>query len=105
MFSYSTNCMGPVNKDWFEKRGIDPDQEHWAGGRIDIDGLNEREFYAGKHEYSLPIMDGLSWNLFSDWLENYETEDLKTFEQLVNEFETDTDHYIRWASDVFRDIE
>lgn len=126
--SYSTNFMGPISMDWFRDRGLTKEvdtevtheylaiqlgvnvgdiapmedvTEYWCGGRIDIYGLDEVEYYGGRHEYGLPIMDGVSWNLFSDWLENYETVELETFEQLLSAFEADTDHKIRWAHEEF----
>ena len=108
MISYSTNWMGPISLDWFRERGLtqmvgdlEDVTEYWCGGRIDIYGLDEVEYYGGRHEYSLPIMDGVSWNLFSDWLDNYETIELKTYEQLLSAFEADTDHVIRWAHEEF----
>jgi hypothetical protein len=103
MISYSTNWMGPIDPGWYEERGIDPEKDYWSGGRIDIYGLDETEYYGGRHEYSLPIMDGVSWNRFSDWLENYETIELKTYEQLLSAFEADTDNQIRWAHEEFRE--
>lgn len=128
MISYSTNWMGPISMDWFRDRGLTKEvdtevtheylarqlgvnvgdvvpmedvTEYWSGGRVDIYGLDEVEYYGGMSEYSLPIMDGVSWNLFSDWLENYETVELETFEQLLSAFEADTDHKIRWAHKEF----
>ena len=128
MISYSTNFMGPISLDWFRERGLTemadvtvdskilaevygvkpgdtvPQEtvtEYWCGGRIDIYGLDETEYYGGRSEYGLPIMDGVSWNVFSDWLENYETVELETFEQLLSAFEADTNHTIRWAHEVF----
>ena len=38
--------MGPISMDWIEKHG-----EHWAGGRIDINGP-----WAYPQDYALPIM-------------------------------------------------
>lgn len=128
MISYSTNWMGPISLDWFRDRGLtqmvdvevtdehmanrlnvnmgdtvpmEDVTEYWSGGRIDIYGLDETEYYGGRSEYGLPIMDGESWNVFSDWLENYETIELKTYEQLLSAFEADTDHQIRWAHKEF----
>lgn len=127
---YSTNHMGPVSLDWYRERGLtkmvsrsleseflakkldkqvgdeyefETITEHWAGGRIDIYGLDEHEYYCGRSEYALPIMDGTSWDLFSDWLDEYETIELKTFDQLLSAFEADTDHVIRWAHEEFTD--
>jgi len=104
VISYSTNMMGPVSLHWYRERGLlnqsDEVTEYWAGGRIDIYGV------PGEHypiEYALPIMDGTSWNLFSDWLDEYETIELKTYDQLLSAFEADTDHVIRWAHEEFID--
>ena len=132
MISYSVNFMGPISLDWYRERGLTKMEsvpleleeiadmlgkqigdehefervtEHWAGGRIDIYGLDENEYYCGRSEYALPIMDGTSWNLFSDWLDEYETIELKTFDQLMSAFEADTDHVIRWAHEEFIDNE
>ena len=131
MISYSTNWMGPISLDWFRERGLteitevtvdskilakahgvelgdtvtqEVVTEYWCGGRIDIYGLDETEYYGGRSEYGLPVMDGESWNLFSDWLDEYETIELKTYEQLLSAFEADTDHKIRWAHEEFADI-
>lgn len=128
MISYSTNFMGPIALWWYRERGltemaevaveskilaevygVEPGDtvtqevvtEYWCGGRIDIYGLDETEYYGGRSEYSLPIMDGESWNRFSDWLDEYETVELKTYEQLLSAFEADTDHQIRWAHEEF----
>lgn len=94
--TYSTNLMGPMSRDWYDERGLDPDKEIWCGGRIDIYGLDESQYYGGKSEYALPMMDGESWGLFSQWLENYETNDLRTFDQLIYAFEWSTRHKILW---------
>lgn len=130
MISYSTNMMGPISLDWFRDRNLIEDvdvvvkndfqariyrasigdtvtrqrnTENWCGGRIDIYGLDETEYYGGMSEYGLPIMDGESWNRFSDWLDEYKTIELKTYEQLLSAFEADTGHQIRWAHEVFED--
>lgn len=98
--TYLTNWMGPVSRGWYDERGLDPDKELWYGGRIDIYGLDESQYYGGMSEYALPVMDGQSWELFSQWLENYETDDLRTYDQLIFGFESSTQHKIRWAPDV-----
>jgi len=102
MIQYSTNMMGPVSLDWYRERGLLDEsgqpKEYWAGGRIDIYGV------PGEHypiEYALPIMNGESWNIFSDWLDEYETKELVSFEQIINMFETKTGHKIRWADEEF----
>lgn len=102
MIRYYANFMGPVSLDWYQKRGLSQD-EYWAGGRIDIYGLDENEYFSGQTEYSLPVMDGESWNKFSEWLKNYKTEELKPYKQLLSAFEAATEHKIRWAHEEFGD--
>lgn len=124
MVSYSTNWMGPISLCWFRERGMtrtvsvqitsqraaatrgvkvgervwrEEATEHWCGGRIDIYGLNDRDYYGGRHEYPLPIMDGQSWRILSDWLEDFESEELLTFDELLGRFETASGHQIVWA--------
>ena len=57
--------------------------EQWYGGRIDI--------YGGAgypDETGLPIMSGESYSRFSRFLETYSSEELKSFEELRELFET-----------------
>lgn len=99
-FTYSTNLMGPMTH-WFESNNIpctitkkysslfnkeiefkryDP----WYGGRIDI--------YGGSgypDEDGLPIMSGESYCRFSRWLEKYSSEEIKSFEELRELFESE----------------
>ena len=125
MITYSTNWMGPVNMDWYRKRGLtktvtkileedskysdkkkgdiltyDDITEHWAGGRIDVYGTGQP--YGD--ELGLDIMHGEDYRLFSDWLDGFKTDTMWTLEQLVQEYEQ-TNPKIRWAEDVFKDIE
>jgi hypothetical protein len=93
--------MGPISNQWYEERGLNPSKDCWAGGRIDIYGLDEREYFEGKHEYSLPVMDCESWEMFSEWLDDYESNVLKSYEELLSTFEADTNHKINWAYQVF----
>ena len=115
--------MGPISTSWYKERNltrpkvvyVDSDRvsralnlplgtryevdevtEHWAGGRIDIYGLDESKYYCGKSEYSLPVMHVESWNKFSDWLDEFETPELVTFKEIVNTFEFETGHKILW---------
>ena len=104
MATYSTNFMGPISEKWYHDRGINSSKERWAGGRIDVYGLDEHEYYGGKYEYGLPIMDGESWELFSQWLEEYESVELKEYDQLLSEFEGDTGYKIRWADEEFVEV-
>jgi len=128
VIDYSTNMMGPISIDWYRKRDlthmvdkeivtpmeaqiykanigdtvrVEDVTEYWCGGRIDIYGLDETEHYGGMSEYSLPIMDGQSWEKLSEWLDEYTSEELTSFEDLVIIFKKETNHKIRWADDEF----
>jgi len=70
--------------------------EQCAAGRIDIYGLDETEYYCGRSEYSLPPMKVKSWNMFSDWLDDFETEELWKFDEIIDEFETQCNTTIEW---------
>jgi len=69
--------------------------EYWYGGRIDVYGLPDDEYYCGKSEMDLPIMDGPSYAGFSEWLEKFETDTMWTLSQLVEEYEK-SNPKIRW---------
>jgi hypothetical protein len=123
MVSYSTNFMGPISTDWYKQRGytkrvvkvidsdflsqirkqplgtkyeVDEITEEWAGGRIDIYGLDPKENWGGKGEYSLPVMRAESWGVLTEWLDDFESEELLKFDDLINTFETETGHKIEW---------
>ena len=126
MISYSTNWMGPISSDWYKERGLAqtktiPASEfiasitdmqvgeemeytevttYYSGGRIDIYGLPDDEYYAGKSEYGLSIMHGEDWNRLSDWLGAFETEELMPYDELIDTFEAETGYKIRWAEEL-----
>ena len=128
MISYSTNMMGPVSMEWFRERGLtktvrevlkegqtfypkglgpgdvweyEEVATYYAGGRIDIRGVPGDEYWNGWHEYSLPIMHGEDWNDFSDWLEEFPSEELWEFDELIAQYEKDSGTKIRWAEDTW----
>jgi hypothetical protein len=129
MITYSTNFMGPISMDWFRNRGLtekrtkiaeegsilvelcrrkvgdvleyDEVTTHYGGGRIDIRGMDPEEYYNGWYEYSLPIMHGEDFNAFSDWLDTLITDDLWTFDHLIEMFEKHYGKQIRWADDTW----
>ena len=88
MISYSTNWMGPINENFIEEYG-----SHWSGGRIDIYGVPGHPW---GFEYSLPIMHTEDWNDFGDWLEELETEELLSFEDILEKYFIDKGRIIRW---------
>jgi hypothetical protein len=83
--------MGPINQEFINEYG-----SHWSGGRIDIYGVPDHPM---GFEYSLPIMRTEDWNPFSDWLDDFETETLWTFEQIMEYYRQKTGHVIRWWKD------
>ena len=108
--------MGPIATRWYEERNIpyvlkktsgnvlwgSPPVEYkdftesYSCGRIDIYGLDESEHWGGKSEYSLGVMKTESWNLLSDYLNDYESSELVSYDDLIEDFETRSKHKIEW---------
>jgi len=91
---YHTNWMGPINEDWIAKHGTG-----WSAGRIDVRGLDNEVYWGGCYEYSLPPMRTEDWNDFSDWLDDFETEELLEFDDIIAQYEQDSGRKIRWVKD------
>jgi len=72
---------------------------HYAGGRIDIHGLDPEKYYNGTDEYGLPVMHGEDWNALSDWLDDFESEELLPYDELIALFEKHHGKKIRWADE------
>lgn len=85
--TYSTNWMGPINDEWIHKHG-----DCWAGGRIDINGVPNEPYGI---EYGLAVMRTEDWVRFSDWLDNLVTQELLTFQEIVDRYER-TNPPITW---------
>lgn len=117
MIHYSTNWMGPVSTAWYEKHNVPyvlkmtsgkilPAVEYkkflesYSCGRIDIYGLDDQEYWGGKTEYSLGVMNSKSWNLLSEYCDNYVTTELKSYDELVQSFEKTTGHRIDWFTGI-----
>jgi len=88
MITYSTNWMGPINAKWIKENG-----SHWAAGRIDIYGVPDEHYPI---EYGLPPMHAEDWNGFSEWLDDLETEELLSFESILEKYFVDTGRIIQW---------
>ena len=124
--TYSTNWMGPVNMKWYSDRGLtrkvskvlEEDQTfypkglgagdtwtydeittHYACGRIDIRD-DTKEGYDGWDEYGVAPMHGEDWNALSDYLWDLTTEELLSYNTLIEQFETHYGKKIRWADDI-----
>jgi hypothetical protein len=82
--------MGPINQKWIEEHG-----EGWSAGRIDIRD-DTKHGYDGWHEYSLRPMRTEDWNHFSDWLWDFETDELWEFDEIIAQYEMESNRKIRW---------
>jgi len=109
-YTFFLNCMGPVCYSWYEDNNI-PFTEHkryserfnmmleyktpnthYYGGRIDIHHPN----FAYNNEYGVEIMEGESWGLLSDWLDDLSLDELPTKDELFKMFEEQTGHKIKY---------
>ena len=105
--------MGPISTRWYEDHNIPyvlkmtsgktlPAVEYkdftesYSCGRIDIYGLSEQDHWGGKSEYSVGVMKTESWNLLSEFLDTYKTEELVSPDVLFDAFEKEADHKIEW---------
>lgn len=77
MIDYFLNCMGPVNQDWITKYG-----EHWSAGRIDVH--DDTPFGI---EYPVPPMRSEDWKAFGSWLYEMQTEEVWSYEKLLEHFQ------------------
>ena len=100
MITYSTNWMGPINLYWYEERGLlEPDgvtpKIQCSAGRIDIRD-DTKPGYDGWNEYGVDPMHGEDWNALSDFLWNFESEELIPYDELIELFEAEYGKKIRW---------
>ena len=72
--------------------------ESYSCGRIDIYGLDEEEYWCGKHEYGLAPMRTEDWNDFSDWLDHISCKFMLKLDTLIHLFEITHKRKIRWAN-------
>ena len=97
--------MGPINMQWYEERGlleegsVEP-TTYYSAGRIDIRD-DTKEGYDGWHEYSLAPMHREDWNHLSEWLEDFESQKLWEFDDLIAQYEDVSERKIRWADDIW----
>ena len=86
--------MGPINKKWYEDKGL----ELWtySAGRIDCRGTGLGPY---GDEIGLDPMLNEDWHHFSEWLDTVETDDLWSLDNLVEQFELQYGKKIRWANE------
>jgi len=89
---YSTNWMGPINKQWYDDRGL----ELWtyAAGRIDCRGEDLGQF---GDEIGVDPMTTESWNRFGKWLDTFETDFMWSLEELVELYERNNPKIEWWV--------
>lgn len=102
MITYSTNWMGPVSMNWYRERGLLDSKGvitlYYSAGRIDIRD-STKPGYDGWHEYGLAPMHGEDWNDFSEWLDDFKSQELLDFDDLIAQYEEDRGRKIRWWED------
>jgi hypothetical protein len=109
-YTFFLNFMGPISNSWYEENNIPFTTEkrysniqgkeveykewdvHYYGGRIDIHHPN----FAYNNEYGVDVMDGESWGLLSDWLDELSLAELPTKDELFQMFEEQTGHKIKY---------
>jgi hypothetical protein len=113
--------MGPANMKWYRDRGLtkivsevlEEDQtfgdlkagDTWtyevittdcSCGRIDIRGLDDKEYWNGWDEYSVEPMHSEDWEALSDYLWDLTTETKLSYNDLIESFEKHYGKKIRW---------
>jgi hypothetical protein len=84
--------------DTFERQEV---IEDYSTGRIDIRNVPGDDYWNGWHEYSLAPMRTEDWNDFGDWLDDFKTEELWEFDDIIAKYEQDSGRKIRWADDIW----
>ena len=75
--------MGPISLQWYRDRGIDPKLQQYAGGRIDVYGVSEDDYYAGRTAIGLPVMKAQCFNALSDFLCGFTSSELLRYDDLI----------------------
>ena len=85
--------MGPISLQWYRDRGIPfvdkcTPATMYAGGRIDVYGVSDDDYYDGKTAIGLPVMTASSFNSFSAFLKDFSSSSLLTYDQLITLYHT-----------------
>jgi hypothetical protein len=92
--------MGPVSLQWYRDRGIDPKLQQYAGGRIDVYGMNEDDYYAGRTAIGLPVMTAQCFNALSDFLRGFTSSSLLKYDDLITLYYAEGNPEIEYAPDL-----
>jgi len=124
-YDYSTNWMGPISLDWYKERGLTtmvtyvcdsetirdmlrkryPEIEvgdgyeleeasvHYSCGRIDVRGGDTGPY---GDEIGVPPMRSEDWQDFGGWLDDFQTHDMWSLSDLVEQYEQESGKKIRW---------
>ena len=125
MVTYDTNSMGVANLNWYKERGLTKEVEKVVGsgfiarilnlnigdtytavevtqdyccGRIDIRDSSQ-EGYWGWQEYSLAPMLSEDWMALTKFLNDFETDTVIEYDDLIELFEDWHGAKIRWWKD------
>jgi hypothetical protein len=97
MISYSTNFMGPISLEWYRDRGIDHKLQQYAGGRIDVYGVSEDDYYEGRTAIGLPIMKVQCFNSLSAFLKQFTSSMLLSYDDLIMLYYAEGNPQIEYA--------
>ena len=70
--------MGPINQKWILDNGTG-----WSAGRVDIRGDTMSPW---GDEFSIPPVKTEDWNSFSDWMDDFESEEQLNLKGLLKEY-------------------
>jgi hypothetical protein len=89
--------MGPISLQWYRDRGIDHKLQQYAGGRIDVYGVSEDDYYEGKTAIRLPIMTAASFNALSTFLKDLTSSSLLCYDELITLYYAEGNPEIEYA--------
>lgn len=92
--------MGPISLQWYRDRGVDHKLQQYAGGRIDVYGVSEDDYYESKTAIGLPIMKAECFNRLSMFLRDFSSSELLTYDQLITIYYAAGNPEIEYAPDV-----
>lgn len=92
--------MGPISLQWYRDRGIDPNLQQYAGGRIDVYGMNENDYYAGATAIGLPVMKAQCFNSLSAFLRGFTSSSLLRYDELIMLYYAEGNPEIEYAPEI-----